>query len=1186
MNWYLDPLKRSLEDSTSSLRARANDSQYKLISKDKVLSGSYETYAEYIAEIVNKIKNGDVVVASSLNLTSGISNEALVAATDLNATVQDLNTTINNLNAEKARLQEEIDRLNAEIRSESNNNDLEDQKNDLQNQKDALTADLNALKVQKTVLEYELSALNTDLVYLKEELKNINTSAEYQKVEQKINVKEQQINSKQAEIERQNNVIASKEKEIIAKENEIAELQKQLDEKQKTLTEKQTKLSELEKQLEAKDKEIEAKIAEIAALIEKMNEQNKTIADIQKAISELEDKKATLEAILYNRMNKLYNIYNRVDKLASIITPELKTMTPKEFANITFEEAKSLFEAQISKISNCEEKLTPFEKAYFINEYGIETITTKEVEKIIQNSDGTTTTIKEVEEQEIENPISKHFEEIAANTEEWNLSNYKVYLTKFREDDIYFSMAEYCYLTRLFTGLTNCFANEYADVEIDRLVFEGQSTTYLEEAKSNYAGIINSYKYNCSGTANRGLLFTYASRMVSAMSDINTYVNLYRLKSLNVNENLIEDIDKISQLVDLIKLYAYDNEIVDISNVDWASMTKLRILDIGFNGISNITPLENLVNIEELYLQDNLIAGSLEFDIAKFENLKTLDLSGNQIDDIEKLLYYLSYEARSYGYDDIASFLRSEILNIKFKNQQLSMKVDKKFELNENRKIDLPKIFRQIEEIDYANTSFAIDSLRGNVVNDGKQVLLDTTREGNLNAVVTITSTDTIPSLGSGTTCTINYKVGDIVPTTVTVTPTVSQVFTGGTQQFKAEVTGEDIKYTDVVWEVEGATSAETKISPEGLLTVAVDESAEKLIIRAISVYDETAKAEIEVTVIKKCISSMTVTPNEATVFKGESAEFTVAIEGENLTDADKLVEWEITPTLSEGTSATTKDNTLTINIDKNETAETFKVVAISKFDNTKTAEAIITVGERTVSEVIITPAQASVEQTKTQAFTATVNGENLRNEDKYVTYTIEGATSTETTITKDGVLTVGANENAEKLIVKATSVYDQTKSAQAEINVIKKLVNLGYEVDEEYVLGVATKTPVSEFKTKLTSDYTVVVKKDGRIITNGYMETGMYVEIKDENGNTVRENNGHLLVYQVIVRGDVNGDGVADSLDSRLIKAYRNEVTNLLSAQEKAADINSDGHINILDSKLLLYHRAEVKGYNLDYVK
>ena len=112
-------------------------------------------------------------------------------------------------------------------------------------------------------------------------------------------------------------------------------------------------------------------------------------------------------------------------------------------------------------------------------------------------------------------------------------------------------------------------------------------------------------------------------------------------------------------------------------------------------------------------------------------------------------------------------------------------------------------------------------------------------------------------------------------------------------------------------------------------------------------------------------------------------------------------------------------------------------------------------------------------------------------------------------------------------------------------------------------------------------------IKKDGEEITSGHMATGMFVQIQDKDGNVVEGKNG-LLVFEIVVTGDVNGDGVANSLDSIAIKAHRNEVRGqeLAGANLEAADINDDGKVNVTDSKLLLYHRAEVKGYDLNYAK
>ena len=95
-----------------------------------------------------------------------------------------------------------------------------------------------------------------------------------------------------------------------------------------------------------------------------------------------------------------------------------------------------------------------------------------------------------------------------------------------------------------------------------------------------------------------------------------------------------------------------------------------------------------------------------------------------------------------------------------------------------------------------------------------------------------------------------------------------------------------------------------------------------------------------------------------------------------------------------------------------------------------------------------------------------------------------------------------------------------------------------------------------------------------------------MTVELQDADGKTVKDSNGDLLVYEIVVKGDVNGDSVANALDSNIIKAHRMELNGveLVGTQREAADLNKDGSISVQDTRLLLYHRAEVTGYDLNY--
>lgn len=87
-----------------------------------------------------------------------------------------------------------------------------------------------------------------------------------------------------------------------------------------------------------------------------------------------------------------------------------------------------------------------------------------------------------------------------------------------------------------------------------------------------------------------------------------------------------------------------------------------------------------------------------------------------------------------------------------------------------------------------------------------------------------------------------------------------------------------------------------------------------------------------------------------------------------------------------------------------------------------------------TVTSVTVSPATPTVEQGKTQQFTAAVTGQN--NPKKTVTWTVEGG-KTGTSISSGGLLTVAADENTTgTLTVKATSTVDKSKSGSATVTV------------------------------------------------------------------------------------------------------------------------------------------------------
>lgn len=249
---------------------------------------------------------------------------------------------------------------------------------------------------------------------------------------------------------------------------------------------------------------------------------------------------------------------------------------------------------------------------------------------------------------------------------------------------------------------------------------------------------------------------------------------------------------------------------------------------------------------------------------------------------------------------------------------------------------------------------------------------------------------------------------------------------------------------------------------------------------------------------------------------------------------------------------------------------------------------------EKIVKSVVIEVDKTTVKAGETVNLSATVDGANLTDADKAVTWKVAGNASSNTRISNDGMLAVAENETSSELTVTATSVANSDIKATKTITVTRdntpteptdpttpteKEPTYGYTIssDGTEVIGISPDTKNANFKTKLVSDssYTVEVKRDGKTISDNEKVATSDIVVISKDGKAIAS-------YELVVKGDVNGDGVADALDSSLIKAYRAKLEKLSGAYLQAADINNDGDVSIIDVRLLLYHRARIDGYIL----
>lgn len=240
---------------------------------------------------------------------------------------------------------------------------------------------------------------------------------------------------------------------------------------------------------------------------------------------------------------------------------------------------------------------------------------------------------------------------------------------------------------------------------------------------------------------------------------------------------------------------------------------------------------------------------------------------------------------------------------------------------------------------------------------------------------------------------------------------------------------------------------------------------------------------------------------------KGGTQQFTATVDG--MGNFDNTVTWKIENANSDSTTIS-EDGLLTVGTD--ETAASIAVIATANGDSTKSTTVSVVIPQTmSITGVTVSPDIAAIKQGETQQFTATVSGTG--NFDNTVTWTVEGAVSTNTKIDENGKLTIGADETASSITVKAIANGDHTKSASVMVTVINKDIKVpvigGIENGGKYCKSV-TFTVTADNLDKVTVDGTEVTPN----------ADGKYTITADDKAHTIiaKDTAGNVTKYTITV--------------------------------------------------------------------
>ena len=134
------------------------------------------------------------------------------------------------------------------------------------------------------------------------------------------------------------------------------------------------------------------------------------------------------------------------------------------------------------------------------------------------------------------------------------------------------------------------------------------------------------------------------------------------------------------------------------------------------------------------------------------------------------------------------------------------------------------------------------------------------------------------------------------------------------------------------------------------------------------------------------------------------------------------------------------------------------------------------------------------------------------------------------------------------------------------EIPLSEVLNNSGIKYNDKYIYGISPNTNVNSLIDnikKISATTSITIKNsNNEVKSNTNFTTGDVVEVS---------NSKEKKTYQVIIYGDINGDGVIDKLDYLAVLRHYYNYAKLEGVYSSSADVNRDGVIDKLDYLAIL---------------
>ncbi len=698
------------------------------------------------------------------------------------------------------------------------------------------------------------------------------------------------------------------------------------------------------------------------------------------------------------------------------------------------------------------------------------------------------------------------------------------------------------------------------------------------------------------------------------INNLNVLTQLAKLKILSLNGCEIEDEDLeiIAQIKTLQTLNLASNHIKDINplsklteiSLNTTDFGRLTYLDLSNNNIEDISPISNeeigMGNLKTLIVDNNKISkiGITGVLINISAKNQTLEITTNK-----KIV------ALPDIFREVKNGIIQEGLNfstVQFQYTNCRLKNDYYVELFDGKTTAEVKIiggmadgttftinYEDYPDVDVTDIILDAETLelnKGDSVKLEATILPENATNKNItwsssdNKVVKVNSSGTVTAIKEGKAIiTVKAEDSDITATckvkvidpnintgvkSVKLNKTETTIGKGQTEKLEATVLPENATNKNVTW---SSSNRDVAIVDQNGYVKGINPGTARITVRTV---DHGFKAICNVTVINSqdiFVTGVSLNKEETTLEKGQTEKLVATVLPENATN--KHVLW-----------STSNVDIVSVDGGGNITGEKVGTATITARteDGEFKATCQVTVTEASVIRVegvTLNKIEISLKKGAEETLIPTVSPENATN--KNVTWSssnINIATVDENGKVKAvskgiAVITVKTVDGKFKATCQVT-VTDEEVPPDVDPDI---LVNGSkYSIKDGYLNGIKSNTTLETLRENINPKYIIkVIKKNStEEVTTGKVGTGMKVEVYKDG--SLKE------TLTIVIKGDINGDGIANGPDAiRLLKHRKHKIT-LEGVEFLAADINGDGVANGPDAIRLLKHRKHKEGYEL----